>query len=256
MSSLHHGTVALVVGGGSGIGLAAAQRLESDGATVVVADLNADHARSSCVSLGVDALCERVDVTDERLVELLIDKVIARHGRLDAVVNTAGINRVAAAVDQDTVDFSAVIDVCLTGAFHVIKHASRRLVDGGAIVTVSSLNAIQPAAGMSAYCAAKAGVLMLTQVAALELGDRGIRVNAVSPGLVDTPLVAPIFAIPQLAQQFMDNTPLGRVGTPEDIAACIEFLVRPGGWTSGENINVNGGAHLRRYPELLSLLDG
>ena len=116
-------------------------------------------------------------------------------------------------------------------------------------MSIASLNARQPGAGLSAYCAAKAGLVMLTEVAALELAERGVRVNAVSPGLVPTPLTAPALDIPGMEEDYLENTPLGRAGTPEDVADAVLFLARAG-WVTGEVLDVNGGAHLRRYPDI------
>jgi 3-oxoacyl-[acyl-carrier protein] reductase len=144
-----------------------------------------------------------------------------------------------------------VVDVCLNGAFLVIKHAGRHLGEGGALVSLTSLNARQPAIGMSAYCAAKAGLSMLTQVAALELGPRGIRVNAVAPGFVHTPLTEGAAAVPGVLDEYVENTALGRAGTPQDIADAVAFLCSPqSSWLTGEILDLNGGAHLKRYPNI------
>jgi NAD(P)-dependent dehydrogenase (short-subunit alcohol dehydrogenase family) len=149
-------------------------------------------------------------------------------------------------------DFRAVIDVCLNGAFIVAKYAGRHLGEGGVLVSISSLNGRQPAAGMSAYCAAKAGLSMLTQVAALELGPRGIRVNAVAPGFVHTPLTAPAAAVPGVVEDYIDNTALGRAGTPDDIAQAVLYLCSPkSSWLTGEVLDINGGAHLKKYPDIM-----
>jgi 3-oxoacyl-[acyl-carrier protein] reductase len=151
-------------------------------------------------------------------------------------------------VDQ----FRSVVDVCLVGAFIVTQHAGRHLGDGGVLVSLTSLNARQPAVGMSAYCAAKAALAMLTQVAALELGPRGIRVNAVSPGFVHTPLTDPALAISGVLDDYLENTPLGRAGTPEDVAEAVLFLCSPkASWLTGEVLDLNGGAHLKRYPDVI-----
>lgn len=235
--------VAVVLGGGSGIGAATARRFAADGATVVVGDLDTSHAPG--------AWAQAVDVTDEDTVGALFDAVVAREGRVDVVVNCAGIGALAPIIDLEADQWRRVLDVNLTGAFLTIKHAARRMGSGGSIVTIASLNARQAGAGMSAYCAAKAGVVMLTEVAALELGPQGIRVNAISPGLVDTPLVAPLLGVPGVRQEYLDNTPLGRTGTPDDVADAVVFLTAPGSWITGEVLNVNGGAHTGRYPDLL-----
>jgi NAD(P)-dependent dehydrogenase (short-subunit alcohol dehydrogenase family) len=241
---------AVVVGGASGIGKAVAHALASEkGANcrVIVADRNADGAHAVAAELGDPHSAARVDVTDEDSVRALFDDA----GTLDIVVNTAGFSGVGLITDLPVEEFRAVVDVCLTGAFLVIKHAAPRLRDGGALVSISSLNGRQPAAAMSAYCAAKAGLSMLTQVAALELAPRGIRVNAVAPGFVHTPLTEPATQIPGVVEEYLENTPLGRAGSPEDIADAVVFLCTAP-WLTGEVLDLNGGAHMRRYPDILS----
>ena len=229
--------VAVVVGGASGIGAACAGALTQDGCEVVVADLTD----------GADVRC---DVTSEDQVAALLDGVVASHGRVDVVVNSAGTSTLAAVVDHDLAEWRRVLDVCLTGAFLVVKHAGRVLGEGGSITSITSLNARQPGGGLAAYCSAKAGLAMLTQVAALELGPRGIRVNAVSPGLVVTPLTAPALDIDGIEDDYTANTPLGRSGTPEEVAEAVVFCSRAA-WLTGEVMDLNGGAHLMRYPDLL-----
>ncbi len=240
--------VAVVIGAASGIGWASAQALAVDGCRVTVADRNADGARERAAELGEPHTAAYVDVTDEDSVQLLFEK-----GPLDVVVNCAGFSNIGLITDMPTDQFRSVIDVCLNGAFIVAKHAGRQLRDRGVLVSISSLNARQPAAGMSAYCAAKAGLAMLTQVAALELAPRGIRVNAVSPGFVNTPLTEPAAAVPGVIEEYLENTPLGRAGTPEDVANAVVFLCSPkSSWLTGEVLDLNGGAHLKRYPDILS----
>ncbi|MFL6107539.1 MAG: SDR family NAD(P)-dependent oxidoreductase [Marmoricola sp.] len=235
--------VTVVIGGASGIGEATAQALTTAGHVVVVADL-------APPSGGI-----AVDVSDETQVAALFDQVVAEHGGFTGVVNCAGVSTLAQVVDHDAAEFRRVVDVNLTGAFLVVKHAGQRIADGGAIVSLSSLNARQPGTGMVAYCSAKAGMVMLTEVAALELGPRGVRVNAVSPGLVVTPLTAPAMDIPGVRDGYLENTPLGRSGEPSEIAALIRFLLSDdAAWITGENIDINGGAHLQRYPDLHGLV--
>ena len=240
--------VAVIVGGASGIGWATAQALAAEGCRVTIADRNADGARERASELGSGHRAEAVDVTDEDSVARLFDAI----GPLDIAVNCAGFSNVGLITDMAAEDFRAVIDVCLNGAFIVTKHAGRHLRRGGSLVQISSLNGRQPAAGMSAYCAAKAGLSMLTQVAALEMGPRGIRVNAVAPGFVHTPLTAAAASVPGVVEDYVDNTALGRSGTPEDIGGAVVFLCSPGtSWMTGEVLDINGGAHLKRYPDVM-----
>jgi 3-oxoacyl-[acyl-carrier protein] reductase len=238
---------AVVVGGASGIGRAVAHALAGDDCRVTVADRNGDGARAVAAELGDPHTAATVDVTDEDTVRALFEQADA----LDVVVNTAGYSGVGLITDLAVEDFRSVVDVCLTGAFLVIKHGAPRLRDGGALVSISSLNGRQPAAAMSAYCAAKAGLSMLTEVAALELAPRGIRVNAVAPGFVHTPLTEPATQIPGVLDEYLENTPLGRAGTPEDIAEAVVFLCKAS-WLTGEVLDLNGGAHMKRYPDILS----
>jgi 3-oxoacyl-[acyl-carrier protein] reductase len=238
---------AIVIGGASGIGWATAQALAADGCHVTVADRDADGAADRAAELGNPHTAAHVDVTDEASVERLLN------GPVDVVVNCAGFSNVGLITDMAVADFRAVVDVCLNGAFIVAKHAGRQLREGGALVSIGSLNGRQPAAGMSAYCAAKAGLAMLTQVAALELGPKGIRVNAVAPGFVHTPLTAPAAAVPGVVEDYVENTALGRAGTPEDIAQAVLFLCSPASsWLTGEVLDLNGGAHLKKYPDVMA----
>jgi NAD(P)-dependent dehydrogenase (short-subunit alcohol dehydrogenase family) len=241
--------IAVVIGGASGIGWAVVKGLAAQGCRVIVADLNADGAAAGADELGAPHAAAAVDVTDEDAVAALFERV----GPVDTVVNTAGIGGVGRITDMPLDQFRAVIDVCLIGAFIVTKHAGRHLREGGSLVSLTSLNARLAAPGMSAYCAAKAGLAMLTQVAALEMGPRGIRVNAVSPGFVDTPLTEGVKLVPGTIEEYVENTPLGRVGTPEDVAEAVLFLVSDkASWLTGEVIDLNGGAHLKRYPDVLA----
>ncbi len=239
---------AIVIGGASGIGWASAQALAAEGCRITIADVNAEAARSRAAELGVAHVGVYVDVTDEDSVQRLFDEA----GPLDVVVNCAGFSNVSLITDMPVDDFRAVVDVCLTGSLIVMKHAGRHLRDGGSLVSISSLNARQPAAGMSAYCASKAGLSMLTQVAAREMGPRGIRVNAVAPGFVHTPLTAAAASVPGVVEDYIDNTAIGRAGTPEDIANAVVYLCSPGSsWLTGEVLDINGGAHLKRYPDVM-----
>jgi len=240
---------AVVVGGGSGIGAAVAASLAAAGHAVTVGDLDGAAAERVAAELGERHRGEQADVTSEASVEALLAGV---EGPLDVVVNCAGVSTIGLVTDLAVEEFRRVVDVDLTGGFVVLKHAGRLVRDGGSIVTIASLNARQPAAGMAAYCAAKAGLAMLVQVAALELGPRGVRVNAISPGLVETPLTAPALEIPGILDDYLENTPLGRAGAPADVAALVRFVCSDeASWLTGAVLDLDGGAHLKRYPDLL-----
>jgi NAD(P)-dependent dehydrogenase (short-subunit alcohol dehydrogenase family) len=235
--------VTVVIGAASGIGEATADVLARAGHTVVCADL---YPSADVVA---------VDVTDEDSVAALFATVLDQYGAFTGAVNCAGVSTLSAITEHDATEFRRVVDVCLTGAFLVLKHAGRTVADGGSLVSLTSLNARQPGTGLGAYCAAKAGLVALTEVAALELAPRRVRVNAVAPGLVVTPLTEPAMGIPGVRDGYLENTPLGRSGEPEEIGAAIRFLLsEDAAWITGETMDVNGGAHLQRYPDLLGLV--
>ncbi|OBI84684.1 SDR family NAD(P)-dependent oxidoreductase [Mycobacterium sp. E740] len=239
---------AVVIGAASGIGWATAKALAAEGDRVTLADRNLDGAQERAAELGEPHSAAHVDVTDEASVQALFDAA----GPLDIVVNCAGFGSLGLITDLAVAEFRSVVDVCLNGAFIVAKYAGHKLREGGSLVSISSLNGRQPAVGMSAYCSAKAGLSMLTQVAALEMGPRGIRVNAVSPGFVETPLTEGSSLIPGLVEDYVDNTALGRAGQPEEIADAVVFLCSPkASWLTGEVLDLNGGAHLKKYPDVL-----
>ncbi len=240
--------IAMVIGAASGIGWATAQALAADGCRVTIADINSDGARERAAELGAPHTAAQVNVTDEASVERLFSET----GPLDIVVNCAGYGSLGLITDLSVDEFRGVVDVCLNGSFIVAKYAGQKLREGGSLVSISSLNGRQPAVGMSAYCSAKAGLSMLTQVAAMEWGPRGIRVNAVAPGFVDTPLTAGSSLVPGLVEDYVDNTAIGRAGTPEEIADAVVFLCSPkSSWLTGEVLDLNGGAHLKKYPDVL-----
>ncbi len=241
---------ALVTGAASGIGLAVTRRLVADGAFVVAGDVDTDGLERLAGELGDAVEVAHCDVTDEACVAALAARGVARGGLHVAVAN-AGRGAFSPIVDHPLEEWRAIVDLCLTGVFLTVKHAARAMVDGGAIVTVASLNASQPSAGMSAYCAAKAGVAMFTQVAAMELGQRGIRVTAVAPGLVRTSATSAFWEVPGVVEEFVENTTLGRFAQPDDVAGLVAFLVGPeAAFVSGSMHLVDGGAATKRYPDL------
>lgn len=250
--------VALVTGGASGIGLAVARRFVAEGANVMLADINATGAQEQAAVLGDACSWTEADLSGEPGAEAMVRATVERFGRLDIAVNAAGIGTLAAIVDQTPEQWDAVLNLNLRGVFLSTKHEARRMIeqgDGGAIVNIASINARQPGEGISAYCCSKAGVEMFTKVAAMELAAHAIRVTAIGPGVVDTPLAAPLLAIDTVRDAYLENIPAGRVGTPDEIAAAALYLVSDEAtWVSGTTLFVDGGELTKRYPDLLGLV--
>jgi NAD(P)-dependent dehydrogenase (short-subunit alcohol dehydrogenase family) len=251
------GKVGLVTGGASGIGQATVRRFVAEGARVVAGDRDERGLAALADELGEAVATVVGDVTVEDDVERLAATAVERFGRLDVAFANAGTGSIQRLVDADLAEWSRVLDVNLTGPFLTIKHAARRMAAGGSIVVTASLNAVQPGIGMGAYCSTKAAVAMLAQVAALELGPSGIRVNAVGPGLVRTPLTEGIFGFPAVVDGYVENTPIGRHATPEEVAGLVTFLASDeAAYVSGSLYLVDGGAHTMRYPDIPALVTG
>ncbi|WP_322796697.1 SDR family NAD(P)-dependent oxidoreductase [Tepidiforma sp.] len=260
MSSLE-GKVAVVTGGGSGIGKAIVEAFVREGARVIVGDVDEAAIGRLIGALGhnqVDGAV--VDVRDEAAVERMVAQAVRRFGRLDIAVNNAGVGGFAPIQSYALEDWERVVGISLTGTFLCIKHEAARMIaqgQGGSIINIASLNAIQPAEGFAAYCSAKAGVAMLTKVAALELGRYGIRVNAIGPGLIHTPATAPMTAVPGLEAAFIAEAPVGRAGEPEDVAGLAVYLAGDvSSLMTGQTLYIDGGASLKKYPELFRYFGG
>jgi NAD(P)-dependent dehydrogenase (short-subunit alcohol dehydrogenase family) len=222
---------------------------------VVIGDRNQVLLEEVHTAIGADRCATAViDVTQEPDLERLVSLARERYGRLDIAVNSAGIGTLGPVHDHPAESWRAVIDVCLTGVFLAVKHEARAMLDqggGGVIVNLASIYGRQPGEGMVAYCCAKAGVEMLTRVAALELGPRGVRINAIAPGFVETPMTAP--TQPKSRTAYIDAIPLGRPGQPDDIARAALFLASDdAAWFNGETLVVDGGEVHREAPRLLS----
>ncbi|MDO8212001.1 SDR family NAD(P)-dependent oxidoreductase [Conexibacter sp. CPCC 206217] len=255
--SRYAGKVAVVTGGASGIGAAIVRRLVAEGASVVAGDIDSAKLEALGEQLGERFTGLTTDVTSEHAVEAMVVTAVERYGKLDVGFNVAGGGGGAMLVEQTEADWRRVLDLCLTGVFFAMKHEARQIVDqgGGAIVNVASLNSRVPMFGGSAYCAAKAGVAMLTQCGALEFGEQGIRVNAVSPGLTETPLTAGLQALPGATDAYLERIPLKRVGQPEDMAAAALFLGSDDAtYVSGTNLFVDGAWETTTYPDLRPFL--
>ena len=245
------GKVALVTGGASGIGLAASRRFVRDGIVVVVGDVNDQALESVRDELGDAIRTLRCDVSEESDVEALASLAMDEFGRLDIAFANAGIGSSSAIVDIDIAEWTRVLEVNLVGSVLTMKHAGAAMGPGGSIVVTASLNAVQPGLGLSAYCASKAGIKMLVEVAAMELGSAGIRVNAIGPGLVRTGLTEGVWLVPSIVDEFQENTPLDRYSAPEEIANLVAFLSsEEAAFISGSFYLIDGGAHTMRYPDI------
>jgi NAD(P)-dependent dehydrogenase (short-subunit alcohol dehydrogenase family) len=242
------GSVALVTGGAGGIGAGVAERFAAAGAAVVVHHRDSAERAAAVVDAitrrGHTAVSARADITDPAQCATLVDESVARFGRLDAVVACAGVQPVVPLDELDAVGWRAVFDVNATGTFATLQAAVPRMPGGGSITLVASIEGTRPAPGHAHYAASKAAVIMLARAAALEHGPRGIRVNSVSPGLVDRPGLAG--AWPEGVDRWRAAAPLGRLGEPGDVGDACVFLASPmARWITGHDLVVDGGVSAR-----------
>ncbi|MCK2028486.1 SDR family NAD(P)-dependent oxidoreductase [Microbacterium galbinum] len=247
-------SVAVVTGGVSGIGAAITRRLVDRGAKVFVADINADAVAAATETFGENVAGLRTDVTDEQSMEALFAAAVERFGRIDAVYNVAGGSKPGRVIDMDLATWDFNIKLNLYGAFLGTKLGAKQfLAQGraGSIVNIASLNSQVPMHSGAGYSTAKAGVVMLTKNAALELAEQGIRVNAISPGLVATPLTGGLLAVPGVMDTYLDRIPAKRAADPDEIAGVALFLASAdASYVNGENIVVDGAWATTGYPDL------
>lgn len=246
------GQVAIVTAGASGIGRAIVEALHRRGAQVVCADVNAEALAGVAAALP-GSVTERADVTREADVEALVAATMARFGRLDCAFNVAGGGRSGYLVDLEEADWMHTLNLSLTSVFLCMKHEARQMLTAGAgaIVNIASLNAHVPMYGGGAYATAKAGVEMITRNAALEFTEGGVRVNAILPGLTQTPMTRRHFDNPAAHTAFMERIPMRRAGQPEEIAEPALFLAGDGArYISGVSLLVDGGWAVTGYPDM------
>lgn len=242
------GKVCIVTGGANGIGLSITERFLSEGATVVIADLNLEQAQAEAGRLGGKAHSIRVDVTSSESVKSMVDHTVSQFGRIDVLVNNAGMGVAANVVDTSEEDFDRVISVNLKGVFLGMKHAipHMRVQGSGSIINMSSIGGLAGLYDRAAYCAAKGGVATLTMAAAIDHALEGIRINAIAPGTVNTPWVQRITSTlpdPEAARQKMrDRQAHGRLVEPSEVAAMAAYLAADeSASTIGAIMLVDGG---------------
>ena len=243
------GRVAIVTGAGSGMGLATAQAFAESGAAVVLADTNEQPLRTAAAELtsaGHQALGVGCDVSDQEQVTVLVERTVDTFGRLDFAFNNAGIQAPPTdAADEPAETFDRVHAINLRGVWACMKHELRamRAQESGAIVNCSSLGGLVGLPGRAAYHASKHGVLGLTKSAALEYAPRGIRINAICPGTIQTPMVADMLAKGELnMDEAIANQPIARLGQASEIAAAVLWLCSPGAsFVIGVALPIDGG---------------
>ena len=244
--------VALVTGGAAGIGKATAQRYVEEGATVVICDVNAVAGEAAAEELGVEF--SLVDISDRQAVQEWIDGVVSKHGRVDVLVNNAGVLRDGQLVkwkngevvgQMSEENFDLVISVNLKGVFNCVKAASRPMMKqrSGKIINITSVVGVLGNPGQANYVAAKAGVIGLTKTTALELATRGITVNAVAPGFIDTEMTA---GLPDdVKAGLFTRIPMGRLGQADDVARVVLFLASDAAnYMTGQTLHVDGGMYM------------
>jgi NAD(P)-dependent dehydrogenase (short-subunit alcohol dehydrogenase family) len=244
-----NGKVALVTGAASGMGLATAHAFAEAGAAVVLADVKEDAVKAAAhtlVAAGHKTLAVCCDVSDDAQVSAMVERTVAAFGRLDAAFNNAGVMaRIAPVTESTRDDWDRVIGINLRGVWACMKHELRQMErqGSGAIVNNASVGALTGNPGIASYIASKHGVVGLTRTAALEVVKRGIRVNAVNPGLIDTQLARDVVARDEQAYAELEkHVPIGRAGLPQEIASAVLWLCSPGAsYVVGQALTVDGG---------------
>ena len=247
---------AVVTGAASGIGKAIATAFIEAGASVLLCDLNANAVEAAARELGNRAIGRVTDVSDESQVEAAMQEARRAFDSLDIVVNCAGFGAITPLIELTDAKWKSVQAVTLGGVFYGVKHGARQMLEQGrpgVIINISSVNGQQAGEGQVAYCAAKAGVDMITRCAALELGVHGIRIVGIAPGLVETPLTRKELENPVMRGIFLSMIPMNRAVDAREIAAAAVFLASDGARSiNGHTIVIDGGSLTRGYPALLT----
>ncbi|MEE9607416.1 MAG: SDR family oxidoreductase [Myxococcota bacterium] len=248
------GKVGFVTGGATGIGLACARAIVDGGGAVMLASRREDVLRAAAAELGPRADYVTCDVTDDASLEAAIAATQERLGPLRLAVNSAASGSGGNVLSSTAEQFGQALQTDLVGVYRCLRAEAQAMKEagGGSIVNISSIAGALTHRWMTAYCVAKAGVNMLTRCAADDLGEFGIRVNAVMPSLVDTPLVTMLTSDAGVREEYLRRIPLARLGEPEDVGAFVGSLLSDeSSWVTGQCIGVDGGHTIRQGPDLV-----
>jgi gluconate 5-dehydrogenase len=242
MSGPLSGSAGVVTGAAQGIGRALAEGLTAAGARVALLDRQATEVEAAAEEVGGSA--HAADITDAAAVTEAIDAAAEAHGRLDFLVNNAGVRVIEPLMEMDVDSWRQTLDVNLTGTFNCIRAAVPHMLrnGGGRIVNIASVAGLLAFSNRAPYNVSKAGLIALTKSVAVELASQGITCNAIAPGVIETPLTREYFSDPELAPKIEASTPLGRWGQPDELVAPVVFLCGPGAaFVQGETLVVDGG---------------
>jgi NAD(P)-dependent dehydrogenase (short-subunit alcohol dehydrogenase family) len=248
------GKVAFVTAGATGIGYGCAEAIVAAGGQVMICARREDTLADAAKRLGDAAAWVACDVTDDASVDAAVAATIERFGKLDLAVNSAGTGTGGPITDVPTAEFERVMATNLTGAFRCLRAEANAMIAGGAggsIVNISSIAGALTHPWMSPYCASKAGLDMLTRCAADELGEHGIRVNSVLPGVVKTPMAQALSEVPNSRDEYLSLLPISRIREPADLGHAVAFLPSDAAsWITGQLLPVDGGHTIRKGPNL------
>ncbi len=237
--------VAVVTGGTSGFGEAIVRRFRAEGAEVVIAARGKAKLEALAAEIGATAVV--CDISSSEQVKALADTALEKFGRIDIAVNSAGFDDACPIADLVPENVEKMIAVQFTGALYFIQHMANAMGSGGSVISVSSLTSSVAAKGHAPYAGSKAAINHVTTIAAAEYGEKGVRFNTVSPTLIETPMTAPMFDMPGIREFIETETPLGRVGSVNDVVEAVLWLGSDASsFVNAENINVCGGMGLRQ----------